>query len=196
MYIVTKTNGLLWKPENQVIAKSGWDEINMQLRYKCLINRTTILCNPNPNWFGNDYQDSTDAAILSAWNTLLELMQIEVLEKGYYAFVGPTNDQGIKFEIIGHKDIVNIVCSPTGDINWRIYRDTNSKTNSKAHYAEPDDCYMSEGEPILKISSSCERIAKGNIQASERGNHPEAGRQLRGFLLAQLLPYQPEIQTD
>ena len=198
MYIVTKNKGLLWKPENQALAKSGWDEINMQLRYKSLFSRANILCNPDPNWFGNDIANRTQPSILTAWNVLVELMQIEILEKGYYAFVAPTNERGIKFEIVGHKDIVNIICNDDGDISWRIYRETAAPA-VKVKFSETNGCpadeaYLdeSEGERFLKISDTCHRVANGYIQAQERQDHPEAGRKLRGHLLIQLLAYRPD----
>ncbi len=194
MYIVTETEGLQWVPENEP-AKSGWDAITLQLRFMTLVNRTSILCNPHPHWFGEDYPTRTQPAVLSAWNVLVEFMHLDLLEKGYFILVSPTNERGIKFEFVGLMDIVNVICQDNGDISWRVYREIPSENGRKrkasATRNTDDEIYLDaqEGERYIKVAENCKRIANGVIAATEREDHPRASRTLRSHLKTQLLAF-------
>lgn len=194
MYIVHKTLGLIWQPSAQPSEKSGWDEINHVIRDQKLYTRTSILCEPNPNWFGRDFEPRTEGAQFTAWNVLVELCQLEVLEKGYYAFVSPTLLQGFKFEIIGWKDVVHIIITNEGDISWRVYRDSLQENKDLAllYQGDTGENQGDEGERVIRVSESCQRIGHGYIQGNSFDKHPLAGTRLRKKLKELLIPYQSD----
>jgi len=172
MFIVSKDKGLEWQSAiDSNEPQSSWDEVTLQLRYITLHRRTAILCEPVPCWYGNEVEPRTAAAQLTAWNVLIEFQQMDLLETGYFANVSPTDSHGIKFEIVGWKDVVTVTCTKEGDISWRVYREKG------------------------KGGDEVERIGMGCIQAQANTAHPVASKTLRHHLEALLIPYAREEQT-
>lgn len=189
MYIVTDS-GLLWKSHQKVAPTPGWEELQAQLRLLTLLKRTQILCEPEPNWFGNDYAPRTQEAQWTAWNIIAEFLHMDVLSAGYHAFVSPSNSLGFKFELIGWSDTVKILVLNDGGICWDVYREHVQDANldsSLGHY--PNGVELG-GEGVVKPSEEAKLIHSsliapyGGNESAQETPYPcrQAAQELRRSL--------------
>jgi hypothetical protein len=195
MYYVTKTNGLTWQPTPEPrTQKSGWDEMGFQLRWDCLLKRTQNLC--DGYWFDERLSPRSQASQQTIWNTIAELMLLGALEKGYMAFVRPSNSNGFKLELIGCQDTLKILVAEDGGIIWDLYRDGGAEefeldysnldkdallSRARGHYGPDGEEFGGEGE--LKLGESAEVAASGYYYPEYDGSELlSVGRKFRHTL--------------